>query len=113
MGRTPEVATAQLRLGSVSRRRTAPGSGPMGTVSASSTGTNRLDLRFGIQVRGRQPDGFERAASVADTEKRLGPEPAGARPPTPLLLDVGGGVHQDAIQIEENRGALEAFHVSQ
>jgi hypothetical protein len=30
-----------------------------------------------------------------------------------LLLDVGGGVHQDAIQIEENRGALEAFHVRQ
>ena len=54
----------------------------------------------------------ERASAVADTQEWLDPEPAGARPPTPLLLDVGGGVHQDAIQIKEHRGALEAFHVS-
>jgi hypothetical protein len=29
------------------------------------------------------------------------------------LLDVGGGVHEDAVEVEQNPGALEAFHVSQ
>ena len=105
MRRTPEVATAQLppgkRVEQTHRAGQRPHRGGLGLVHRNE----RLDLRLGIEVRCGQPDGLDRAAPMADTQKRLGPEPAGARPPTPLLLDVGGGVHQDPIEIEENRAS--------
>jgi hypothetical protein len=64
-------------------------------------------------MRGGDPDGLERAAAVADPKERLGTKTPGAGPPAPLLLDIGGGVHQDPVQVEHDGGAFEAFHGGQ
>jgi hypothetical protein len=76
-------------------------------------GEERLHFGFGIELRRGDTDRLHGAAAVTHPQERLRTEAAGAGPPAPLLLDVRGGVHQDAVEIEEDGGALEAFHVRQ
>jgi hypothetical protein len=68
------------------------------------------NFRFGIEVGSGESDGLESTAPVTHLEEGLSPKALAASPAPPLILDVGGGVHQHAVQIEEYGAALEAFH---
>ena len=112
MGRTPEVTTAQVPGGRPANRRAEPASGPMVSASGLLDRLERLHLGLGVEMGRRHADRLECPAAVADAEKRLRLEPPRARPAAPLLLDVGGGVYQDAVEIEQDSGAFEAFHAA-
>jgi hypothetical protein len=70
----------------------------------------RGNLSLGIEVGSGKLDGFERPPAVTDAQKRLDREPLGPGPAAPLVLDIGGGVYQHAVEIEQYRATFEASH---
>jgi hypothetical protein len=70
----------------------------------------RGDLGLRIELGCGKPYRLHRPAAVAHAKERFRLETPSSSPATPLLLDVAGGVHQHAVEIEENCPTLEAFH---
>ena len=106
--RAPEVTTAQRPLGK--RREELPSAGERRERRLVRHGalTELVDLGAGVELGRGEADCLHRATAVTIPEERLGVEPLGHGPFAPLSLDVGGGVDQDPIQVEQNGGAFKS-----
>lgn len=67
---------------------------------------------FGVGVElGRDfTDGLDGRTAVGDGDNPGGIEMVLARPDSPLALDGGAGVNENAVEVEENGGGGESFH---
>ena len=67
-------------------------------------------FRFGVEMRRQPSHDFNGANAVRDLHHFLRIEVVLLRPTSPLASDRTGGVHQNAVEIEENGCAVECFH---
>src|SRR5438874_14719 len=63
------------------------------------------DQILGLQLGTHRADGVDRPPTVHEWEQPLGLEPDAARPGAPGAVDAEGGIGENAVEIEQDRGS--------